>query len=148
MRILVINGPNLNMLGRRETEHYGADTLESIEQELTEKGKALGCKLTFFQSNHEGSIIDFIQEKASGSDGILINPGALTHYGYSLHDALVDCGLPVVEVHLSDIHTREEWRRISVISDIVIKQIAGLKVQSYLLGLEALVNHIRSQESK
>jgi len=148
MRIVVINGPNLNMLGRRETEHYGTDTLESIEQKLTEKGKALGCKLTFFQSNHEGSIIDFIQEKASGTDGILINPGALTHYGYSLHDALVDCGLPVVEVHLSDIHAREEWRKISVISDVAIKQISGLKAQSYYLGLEALVEHIRSQKEK
>lgn len=148
MRILVINGPNLNMLGRREAEHYGADTLESIEQALTEKGKTLGCELVFFQSNHEGGIIDFIQEKASGADGILINPGALTHYGYSLHDALVDSGLPVVEVHLSDIHAREKWRKISVISDVVIKQITGLKAQSYLLGLEALVEYIRSQKEK
>jgi 3-dehydroquinate dehydratase-2 len=148
MKILVINGPNLNMLGRRDIEHYGTDTLESIEQALIEKGEALGCELTFFQSNHEGSIIDFLQEEASGADGILINPGALTHYGYSLHDALVDCGLPVVEVHLSDIHAREKWRKISVISDVAIKQISGLKTQSYLLGLEALVEHIRSGESK
>jgi len=148
MRILVINGPNLNMLGRRERKHYGVDTLESIERALTEKGKTLGCKLTFFQSNHEGGIIDFIQEEALKADGILINPGALTHYGYSLHDALVDSGLPVVEVHLSDIHAREKWRRISVISDVVIKQISGLKRQSYLLGLEALVSHIRSEKGK
>jgi len=148
MRILVINGPNLNMLGRRETEHYGADTLESIEQALTEKSKALGCELAFFQSNHEGGIIDFIQDKATGADGILINPGALTHYGYSLHDALVDSGLPVVEVHLSNIHAREKWRRISVIADVAIRQIAGFKAQSYLLGLEALVDHIRSGEDK
>lgn len=148
MRILVINGPNLNMLGRREREHYGADTLESIEQALIEKGKTLGCELVFFQSNHEGGIIDFIQEEAIRADGILINPGALTHYGYSLHDALVDSGLPVVEVHLSDIHAREEWRRISVIADVVIKQVSGLKAQSYLLGLEALINHIRDGEGK
>ena len=148
MKILVINGPNLNMLGKRESEHYGTDTLESIEQALAEKGKALGCKLTFFQSNHEGAIIDFLQEKTKGADGILINPGALTHYGYSLHDALVDSGLPVVEVHLSDINAREEWRRVSVISDIVIKQITGLKAQSYLLGLEALINHVRSLKEK
>jgi 3-dehydroquinate dehydratase-2 len=146
MRILVINGPNLNMLGKREPEHYGTDSLEAIEQKLAEKGKALGCELVFFQSNHEGSIIDFIQEKTSGADGIVINPGALTHYGYSLHDALVDSGLPVVEVHLSDIHAREEWRKISVISDVVIKQISGLKIKSYLLGLEALVEHIRGGE--
>jgi 3-dehydroquinate dehydratase-2 len=148
MKVLVINGPNLNMLGRREIKHYGTDALKSIEKALIEKGKALGCELTFFQSNHEGSIIDFIQEKASGADGILINPGALTHYGYSLHDALLDSGLPVVEVHLSDIYAREEWRKISVISDVVIKQVSGLKKQSYLLGLEALVEHIRSQKKK
>jgi len=148
MRIMVINGPNLNMLGKRETNHYGTDTLESIEQALTEKGKALGCELIFFQSNHEGGIIDFIQEKTGAADGILINPGALTHYGYSLHDALADSGLPVVEVHLSDIHSREEWRKLSVISDVAIKQVSGLKTKSYLLGLEALVEHIRRQKPK
>jgi 3-dehydroquinate dehydratase-2 len=148
MRILVVNGPNLNMLGRRDIEHYGTDTLESIEQALIEKGETLGCELAFFQSNHEGGIIDFLQGEASGADGILINPGALTHYGYSLHDALLDCGLPVVEVHMSDIHAREEWRQISVISDVVIKQISGLKSKSYLLGLEALVKHIRGKEGK
>ena len=148
MRILVINGPNLNMLGKREAEHYGTDSLATIEQKLTEKGKALGCELAFFQSNHEGAIIDFIQEKADAADGILINPGALTHYGYSLHDALVDAGLPAVEVHLSAISSREKWRRISVISDLVIKQVSGLKTQSYLVGLEALAEHIRSQPKK
>jgi 3-dehydroquinate dehydratase-2 len=136
------------MLGKRKAEHYGTDTLESIERTLAEEGKALDCELIFFQSNHEGSIIDFIQKKADAADGILINPGALTHYSYSLHDALVDAGLPVVEVHLSDIHAREKWRKISVISDIVIKQISGLKTKSYLSGLEALVEHIRSQKEK
>ncbi len=148
MRILVINGPNLNMLGKRNKEHYGTDSLAAIEQKLTEKGRALGCELVFFQSNHEGAIIDFIQQKTSGADGILINPGALTHYGYSLHDALADSGLPVVEVHLSDIQAREEWRKISVISDVVIKQISGLKTKSYLVGLEALAEHIRSRKKK
>jgi 3-dehydroquinate dehydratase-2 len=148
MKILVINGPNLNMLGKRNKEHYGSDTLAAIEQKLAEKGRALGCELSFFQSNHEGGIIDFIQEKTSAADGILINPGALTHYGYSLHDALADAGLPVVEVHLSDIKSREEWRKISVISDIAIKQISGLKTKSYLAGLEALAEHIRSRGGK
>ncbi len=148
MKIMVINGPNLNMLGKREANHYGTDTLKSIEQALTGKGKALGCELIFFQSNHEGGIIDFIQEKTGAADGILINPGALTHYGYSLHDALADSGLPVVEVHLSDIQAREEWRKISVISDVVIKQISGLKTQSYLVGLETLAEHIRSRKKK
>jgi 3-dehydroquinate dehydratase-2 len=148
MKILVINGPNLNMLGKRDKEHYGSDTLESIERALTEKGKALDCELVFFQSNHEGSLIDFIQERASGAEGILINPGALTHYGYSLHDALADSGLPIIEVHLSDISNREEWRKISVISDIAIKQVSGLKTESYLVGLEALAEHIRSQKKR
>jgi 3-dehydroquinate dehydratase-2 len=148
MRILVINGPNLNMLGKREAKHYGSDTLAAIEQKINEKSRTLGCELVFFQSNHEGAIIDFIQEQAGTAEGILINPGALTHYGYSLHDALVDAGLPVVEVHLSDISNRKEWRKISVISDIVIKQVSGLKTESYLVGLEALVEYIRSQEKK
>jgi 3-dehydroquinate dehydratase-2 len=136
------------MLGRRDIEHYGTDTLESIEQALIDKEETLGCELAFFQSNHEGDIIDFLQEEAIGADGILINPGALTHYGYSLHDALVDCGLPVVEVHMSDIHAREKWRQISVISDMVIKQISGLKSRSYLVGLETLVEHIKGKEGK
>ena len=130
MKILVINGPNLNMLGRREAKHYGTGTLEAIESMLSESGKELGCECAFFQSNHEGAIIDFIQEVATDADGILINPGALTHYGYALHDALIDSGLPVVEVHLSDIHTRENWRRISVLADVAIRQIAGFKAQS------------------
>jgi 3-dehydroquinate dehydratase-2 len=148
MRILVINGPNLNMLGKRDKEHYGTDGLEAIERKLADKGRALGCELVFFQSNHEGAIIDFIQEKAGEAEGILINPGALTHYGYSLHDALMDTGLPVVEVHLSDISSREEWRKVSVISDLAIKQVSGQKTGSYLVGLEALVEHIRSQKPK
>jgi len=146
MKILVINGPNLNMLGRRDAEHYGTDTLPAIGRELNQKAKSLGCQLTFFQSNHEGAIIDFIQGNSDRVDGILINPAALTHYGYSLHDALLDAGLPVVEVHLSDIEAREEWRKISVISDIAIKQISGLKKQSYILGLEALVKHIKREK--
>jgi 3-dehydroquinate dehydratase-2 len=146
MKILVINGPNLNMLGKRDPEHYGTDTLPAIGQALIEKSQMLGCQLVFYQSNHEGAIIDFIQAHAEGTDGILINPAALTHYGYSLHDALVDAGLPVVEVHLSDIKSREEWRQKSVIADIAIKQFSGLKKQSYILGLEALVKHIKGKK--
>ena len=148
MKILVINGPNLNMLGRRDTEHYGTDTLQSIERSLLEKGKELGCKLSFFQSNHEGALIDFIQKEAEGASGILINPGALTHYGYSLHDALLDAGLPVIEVHLSDIQNREDWRKISVISDIATSQVSGFRANSYLMGLEALIKHIGGGQTK
>ncbi len=145
MKILVINGPNLNMLGKRDPEHYGKDTLQSIEKLLTAKAKELDVELVFFQSNHEGALIDFIQKESENADGILINPGALTHYGYSLHDALADSRLPVVEVHLSNIHAREDWRKVSVIADVAIKQIAGLKAKSYTLGLQALVDYIRSR---
>ncbi len=145
MKLLVINGPNLNLLGKRDTGHYGSETLEAIEWGLRERAAELGCELAFFQSNHEGALIDFIQRESPSADGILINPGALTHYGYSLHDALVDAGLPVVEVHLSDIRNREEWRRVSVVKDIAFKQIAGQKAQGYYQGLESLVNHIGGQ---
>jgi 3-dehydroquinate dehydratase-2 len=146
MKILVINGPNLNIVGRRDPEHYGTETLPEIGQALIERSRALGCQLVFYQSNHEGAIIDFIQAHAEGADGILINPAALTHYGYSLHDALVDTALPVVEVHLSDIKSREAWRQLSVIADVAIKQFSGLKKQSYILGLEALVEHIKGKK--
>jgi 3-dehydroquinate dehydratase-2 len=145
MRILVINGPNLNMLGKREPERYGGQTLELIERALSQRGQELDCELAFFQSNHEGEIIDFIQKEAPASAGILINPGALTHYGYSLHDALADSGLPVVEVHLSNIYAREDWRKQSVIADITMGQVTGFKAESYSLGLVALTNYIRSQ---
>ena len=145
MRILVINGPNLNMLGKREPEYYGGQTLESIEGMLSQRAQELGCELTFFQSNHEGEIIDFIQKETPTAAGILINPGALTHYGYSLHDALADCKLPVVEVDLSNIYAREDWRRKSVIADATIGQVTGFKTESYSLGLVALTNYIRSQ---
>ena len=148
MKIVVINGPNLNMLGKRNTSLYGSDTLQTIERRLADKGKALGCELTFFQSNHEGAIVDFIQQQSEKADGILINPAALTHYGYSLRDALVDANLPAVEVHLSDIQKREAWRKLSVIADIAVRQFSGLKTQSYLLGLEALVKHIKSEKRK
>jgi len=144
MRILVINGPNLNMLGKRAPEHYGGQTLKSIEKTLSQKAQELDCEVTFFQSNHEGEIIDCIQKETPASAGILINPGALTHYGYSLHDALTDSGLPVVEVHLSNIYAREDWRRQSVIADVTIGQVTGFKAESYSLGLVALINHIRS----
>lgn len=145
MRILVINGPNLNMLGKRDPEHYGGATLPAIEEKLAKDGQELGAELVFFQSNHEGALIDFIQREGTSSDGILLNAGALTHYGYSLHDALADSRLPVVEVHLSNIHAREEWRARSVLADATIGQISGFKTESYRLGLMALIEHIRSR---
>lgn len=147
MRILVINGPNLNLLGERETAHYGTATLKQIEATLARDARELGCELVFFQSNHEGAIIDFIQQERSASAGILINPGALAHYGYALRDALADPGRPVVEVHLSNIQAREGFRRRSVIAPVVLGQIAGFKTESYRLGLSALVRHLKETDN-
>ncbi|MFQ5880010.1 MAG: type II 3-dehydroquinate dehydratase [Dehalococcoidia bacterium] len=139
MRILLINGPNLNALGRRQPEVYGRTTLAEIEARVQERATTLGAEVRCFQSNHEGAIVDFIQAEAEGAHGIIINPGALTHYGLSLRDALADCGLPVVEVHISNIYAREPFRRRSVISEVARGTIAGLGWRGYVLALEALV---------
>ena len=138
MHILVVNGPNLNRTGQRQPEVYGNLTLEEINGRLNKLALDLGVRLTFFQSNHEGDLVDFLQENAAGAQGIIINPGALAHYGYSLRDALQDAGLPAVEVHLSNIHAREEFRRHSVLASVLTGQIAGLGDQGYLLALRAL----------
>ena len=144
MKILVINGPNLNALGRRDPAHYGVETLEQIEVLVGEKARDLGIEVDLFQSNHEGAIIDFLQS-AEDAAGVIINAGALTHYGLSLRDALVDTRLPIVEVHLSNIHAREEFRRHSVIAPIAVGQIAGLGHQGYLLALEFLARHLAEE---
>jgi len=138
MRILVIHGPNLNMLGSRKPEIYGTKTLAEIDSLLQKKAGELGVELESYQSNHEGYLIDFIQKKAKGASGIIINPGALTHYGLSLRDALEDSSLPVIEVHLSDIQHREEFRKHSVIAPIARKQISGQGWQGYIAALETL----------
>jgi 3-dehydroquinate dehydratase-2 len=138
MKVLVINGPNLNMLGNREASLYGTETLGDIERRIGERAEALGIDVEFFQSNHEGGIVDYIQESAEGASGIVINAGALTHYGLSMRDALADAALPTVEVHLSNIHSREEFRRRSVVAPIVEGQIAGLGWRGYLYALEYL----------
>ena len=138
MRILVIHGPNLNMLGKRDPAHYGTKTLEEINAALRERARALGVEIETFQSNHEGFLIDFIQEHAPGADGIIINPGALTHYGLSLRDALADAGVPTIEVHLSNIHAREDFRRKSVVAPVTRGQISGQGWQGYIAALEML----------
>ena len=117
-QIYVIHGPNLNMLGVREPDIYGRTTLDDINAEIAALGAQLGAELTFFQSNSEGALIDFIQSAYQKADGIIINPGAYTHYSYAIRDALAAVSLPVIEVHLSDIHKREEFRRISVIKPV------------------------------
>jgi 3-dehydroquinate dehydratase-2 len=138
MKIQVINGPNMNMLGIREPEIYGSLTLDEINRQLLEKGGELGLELDFFQSNHEGSIIDKIQECYGNANGIVINPGAYTHYSIAIRDALAAVGIPTVEVHLSDINSREDFRKISMIKSVCIKQIWGKGVHSYTEALEFL----------
>ncbi|MEC0267958.1 type II 3-dehydroquinate dehydratase [Paenibacillus anseongense] len=142
-KVLVINGPNLNMLGIREPGVYGTVSLSVIIQGLTELAEVLSVEIESFQSNHEGDIIDKIHEAFGTKDGILINPGAFTHYSYAIRDALSSVQLPTVEVHLSNIHKREEFRHQSVTAPVVIGQISGFGVQSYELGLRALLSHMQ-----
>ena len=138
MRVLIINGPNLNMLGRRDSKVYGQTTLGEIEDSIRARAEDLGVDVQFFQSNHEGAIVDHLQENSADAAGVIINAGALTHYGLSLRDALADAGLPTIEVHISNIHARERFRRNSVIAPVAVGQIAGLGPHGYVLALEHL----------
>jgi 3-dehydroquinate dehydratase-2 len=146
-RILVLNGPNINFLGRRNPGIYGTKTLDEVNQEVSRKAEPLRVQVDFFQSNSEGDLVDCIQDNWGKLDGIIINPGALTHYGYSLKDALIDAAVPVIEVHLGNIHAREEWRRNSVIADIARGQIAGFGWRSYTAALEIMVGQLREQSA-
>jgi len=145
MKILVINGPNLNVLGHRDTAFYGVKSLDDIQGHIKEKASNLGLEVVFFQSNHEGALVDYLQAESENASGTIINPGALTHYGLSLRDALADCRLPIVEVHLSNIHAREEWRRRSVMASVAVGQITGLGWQGYLFALDFLASHLREE---
>ncbi len=141
-RILIINGPNLNNLGKRDADHYGSITLADIEERVAARAEELGVQVTFYQSNHEGAIVDWIQAESRNATGIIINGGALTQVGYSILDALLDSKLPVVEVHISNIHAREEFRRHSVIAPYAVGQIAGLGYRGYIYALESLLAHV------
>ena len=146
-RILVLHGPNLNLLGTREPEVYGSDTLADIDQALAQLGRDLGAEVECRQSNHEGVLIDWIQEAAANRvDGILLNPAGYTHHSVSLRDAIAGVGIPTVEVHLSNIHRREPFRRRSLISPVCVGTVMGFRAESYALGVRALMHYLETPQ--
>lgn len=142
MRILVLNGPNLNRLGLRNPAIYGSTTLEQILDELRQRAQKRDAELRCYQSNHEGGLIDFLQAEAAEADGIIINAGALSHYGLSLRDALEDFNLPTVDVHISNIYRREAHRQHSIVAEVATGQISGLGWRGYLAALDLLIDLI------
>lgn len=146
--ILILNGPNLNMLGVREPAIYGTDTLADIEAACAERAAELELEIDFRQSNHEGQLVDWIQEARQGADGVVINPAGFTHTSVAIHDALKLCDVPVIEVHLSNIHRREAWRHHSYISLAADGIIMGLGPQGYLLALDAMARILEAASDK
>jgi 3-dehydroquinate dehydratase-2 len=138
MRVLLLNGPNLNMLGQREPEIYGRDTVDDIVARVRARGEELGIEVLACQSNHEGALIDFIQENQAAADGLIINPGAFGHYAYALRDAITGSNLPAIEVHISNVHARERFRHNLVLSAVCKGVITGLGWRGYIYALEAL----------
>ena len=147
-RILVMNGPNINILGRRMPGVYGTKTLDEINDAVSKRAETLGVEVTFFQSNLEGRLIDCIQENWGKVHGIIVNPGALTHYSYALKDALSDAAVPVIEVHLGNPYARESWRRHSVIADTARGQIAGFGWRSYTAALDIIAALVKEEEGE
>lgn len=144
MKIIVIHGPNLNLLGKRETDIYGETTIDTINELLAQKAKTLDVELKIVQSNHEGELVDLIGAASKDYAGILINPAAYTHTSVALRDALLAAKLPAVEVHLSNIYQREEFRHKSMTAPACIGQVSGFGAQSYILGLDALIHSIKA----
>jgi 3-dehydroquinate dehydratase-2 len=147
-KVLLIHGPNLNMLGKREPGIYGTLTLDEIDARMRKLAKENGVELRTSQSNSEGALIDAIQDAAGWADGIVINPGAYSHYSYAIRDALAAVQLPTIEVHLSNIYAREEFRNHSVISAVALGCIAGLGVRSYTCGLLSLIGVLNDRKKK
>ncbi|WP_170324905.1 type II 3-dehydroquinate dehydratase [Ruegeria arenilitoris] len=146
-KALILNGPNLNLLGTRQPEVYGSTTLEMVEELCLSHGSSIGVDVSCFQSNHEGALIDAIHEAKGDQDGIILNAGAYTHTSIALMDAIASVELPVIEVHLSNIHAREAFRHVSYISKVAIGQICGFGAQGYVLALDALAAHLKSGPS-
>jgi 3-dehydroquinate dehydratase II len=138
IKISVLHGPNLNLLGFRDPDLYGKDDYDKVNRRIKDHAKSLGVEVRIFQSNSEGALIDAIQEARTWAEAIVINAGAYTHYSYAIRDALADSRLPIIEVHVSNIHAREEFRRVSVLAPICTGQIAGFGTKSYLLALDAV----------
>lgn len=148
MRILIMNGPNLNLLGEREPGIYGSESLEAINRRLAKKAEKLHVGIDFFQSNHEGELVDHLHAARGEFDAIVLNAGAYTHYSIAIRDAISAIKLPVIEVHLSNVHAREGFRETSVIAPVCRGQIAGFGEYSYTLGLLAAINAVRTESAK
>ncbi|HOT43746.1 MAG TPA: type II 3-dehydroquinate dehydratase [Spirochaetota bacterium] len=146
-KLVVISGPNLNLLGTREPDIYGSRTLDDMKKQMLDHAKTAGCELDFFQSNTEGEIINYIHEHRD-ADGMVINPAAFTHTSIAIRDAIAAVRVPAVEVHLSNIHAREEFRRVSHIAPVCVGQISGFGIHSYLLGLSALVAYLNEHDKR
>ena len=147
-KVLVLHGPNLNLLGTREPEIYGCPTLSDINRMMAERAQAAGVAIDFFQSNHEGALVDAIQEARGRYDFIIFNAAAYTHYSIALRDAIAAVQIPVIEVHISNIHKREAFRHTSVLAPVVLGQICGLGTDSYMAALEAVIRKLAAKEEK
>ncbi|MCF8009748.1 MAG: type II 3-dehydroquinate dehydratase [Clostridiales bacterium] len=146
MKILILNGPNLNLLGKREPGIYGSRGLKQVDDEITSLGNELGVRADFFQSNHEGELVDRLHQAGENEDAIIFNPGAFTHYSYALRDAVAAISIPCIEIHLSNIYAREEFRHHSVIAPVAAGQISGLGPKGYLLALRAAVSLVEKSK--